>query len=85
MTVPLFRMRKMWQIPSWQQNWQYAQGADIEAELGSMGKTESGEGVGSGEDDETKIYTDPVQAKDFVARTGVNALACSLAPLMVFI
>ena len=55
----------------------HAQGADIEAELGSMGKTESGEGVGSGEDDETKIYTDPVQAKDFVARTGVDALACS--------
>ena len=55
----------------------HAQGADIEAELGSMGKTESGEGVGSGEDDETKIYTDPVQAKDFVAQTGIDALACS--------
>ena len=55
----------------------HAQGADIEAELGSMGKTESGEGVGSGEDDETKIYTDPVQSNDFVARTGVDALACS--------
>ena len=55
----------------------HAQGADIEAELGSMGRTESGEGVGSGEDDDSKISTDPVQAKDFVARTGVDALACS--------
>ncbi|MCD8083614.1 MAG: class II fructose-bisphosphate aldolase [Clostridiales bacterium] len=55
----------------------HARGASVEAELGSMGKTETGEGVGSGEDDETKIYTDPVQAKDFVARTGIDALACS--------
>lgn len=27
------------------------------------------------EDDDSEIYTDPVQAKDFVARTGVDALA----------
>lgn len=52
-------------------------GAGVEAELGSMGKRESGAGDGSGEDDDTKIYTDPVQAKDFVAQTGIEALACS--------
>lgn len=52
-------------------------GASVEAELGSMGKRESGAGDGSGEDDDTKIYTDPVLAKDFVARTGIDALACS--------
>ena len=40
-----------------------------------MGKYESGAGDGS--EDDTKIYTDPVQAKDFVERTGVDALACS--------
>lgn len=52
-------------------------GAGVEAELGSMGKRESGAGDGSGEEDDTKIYTDPVQAKDFVSRTGIDALACS--------
>lgn len=49
----------------------------VEAELGSMGKRESGAGDGSGEEDDTKIYTDPVQAKGFVADTGIDALACS--------
>lgn len=52
-------------------------GANVEAELGSMGKRESGAGDGSGENDDTKIYTDPVQAKAFVKETGVDALACS--------
>lgn len=52
-------------------------GAGVEAELGSMGRRESGLGDGSGQEDETKIYTDPVQAKDFAARTGIDALACS--------
>lgn len=52
-------------------------GAGVEAELGSMGKRESGAGDGSGEGDETKIYTDPVQAKAFVEETGITALACS--------
>lgn len=52
-------------------------GASVEAELGCMGRRESGAGDGSGSDDETKIYTDPVQAKAFVAETGIDALACS--------
>lgn len=52
-------------------------GASVEAELGSMGKRESGAGDGSGEEDDTKIYTDPVQAKAFVEETGIDALACS--------
>ena len=54
-----------------------AAGASVEAELGSMGKRESGAGDGSGEEDDTKIYTDPVQAKQFVEETGIDALACS--------
>ena len=49
----------------------------VEAELGSMGKRESGDGDGSGEEDDTKIYTDPVQAKAFVEDSGIDALACS--------
>ena len=52
-------------------------GAGVEAELGSMGRRESGAGDGSGAEDETKIYTDPEQARDFVAQTGIGALACS--------
>ena len=50
-------------------------GASCEAELGSMGALESG--LGDGAEDQTKVYTDPTLAKDFVAQTGVDALACS--------
>ena len=49
--------------------------AEVEAELGSMGRRESG--LGEGGEDHTKIYTDPRQAGDFVRETGVQALACS--------
>ena len=52
-------------------------GASVEAELGSMGRRESGTGEDTGADDETKIYTDPMQAADFVKKTGIDALACS--------
>lgn len=50
-------------------------GACVEAELGSMGKRETGAGDSDGDD--TKIYTDPEQAKAFVKESGVDALACS--------
>lgn len=52
-------------------------GASVEAELGSMGKRESGAGDGTGAEDETKIYTDPEQAAVFVKEAGIDALACS--------
>lgn len=52
-------------------------GASVEAELGSMGRRESGAGDDTGADDETKIYTDPVLAAAFVKETGIDALACS--------
>lgn len=53
-------------------------GASVEAELGSMGKRESGAGDdGAGADDDTKIYTDPDLAAKFVEETGIDALACS--------
>lgn len=50
-------------------------GASVEAELGSMGKRESGAGDADGDD--TKIYTDPQQAKAFVEASGIDAFACS--------
>lgn len=53
-------------------------GASVEAELGSMGKRETGSGAdGAGVDDDTKIYTDPELASKFVKETGIDALACS--------
>lgn len=53
-------------------------GASVEAELGSMGKRESGAGEESiGIEDDTKVYTDPVQAAEFVRAAGIDALACS--------
>lgn len=52
-------------------------GASVEAELGSMGRRESGAGDETGAEDETKIYTDPELAAKFVEETGIDALACS--------
>ncbi|MCR5487912.1 MAG: class II fructose-bisphosphate aldolase [Lachnospiraceae bacterium] len=53
-------------------------GVSVEAELGSMGRRESGTGNdGAGAEDDTKIYTDPDLAAKFVAETGIDALACS--------
>lgn len=52
-------------------------GASVEAELGSMGRRESGTGEEPGKEDETKIYTDPALAAVFVKETGIDALACS--------
>ena len=45
-------------------------------EMGFTGKREFGAGT-PGEEDDAKIYTDPDMAKDFVAKTGIAALACS--------
>lgn len=52
-------------------------GASVEAELGSMGKRESGASQNTVEEDDTKIYTDPAQAEAFISGTGIDALACS--------
>ena len=52
-------------------------GASVEAELGSMGRRESGANDRSGDCDETKIYTDPNLAPEFVSETGIDLLACS--------
>lgn len=50
-------------------------GASIEAELGHVGNS----GQDNMElDDTDKFYTDPKQAKDFVEKTGVDALAISV-------
>jgi fructose-bisphosphate aldolase class II len=50
----------------------HARGATVEGELGTLGGIE--DGVGSGE----VHLTDPAQAADFVARTGIDALAVAI-------
>ncbi len=51
-------------------------GASVEAELGTMGKREAGDGSSGGENNK-KIYTDPELAVQFIKESGINALACS--------
>ena len=46
-------------------------GATIEGEIGSIGSTDTQEA-------DTDLYTNPEQAKDFVERTGVDALAIAI-------
>lgn len=50
--------------------------AGVEAELGVMPGREDGQDSDAGVGDET-LYTDPDLAEEFVATTGVTALACS--------
>lgn len=56
-------------------------GASVEGELGVLGSLETGEGEAedghgaTGKLDHSQLLTDPDQAVDFVARTGVDALA----------
>ncbi|MBU6258243.1 MAG: fructose-bisphosphate aldolase class II [Burkholderiales bacterium] len=62
----------------------HALGVSVEGELGCLGSLESGtageeDGVGAaGQLDHSQLLTDPDQAADFVARTGVDALAIAI-------
>ena len=62
----------------------HAIGVSVEGELGCLGSLETGQageedGVGAeGTLTHDMMLTDPVQAKDFVARTGVDALAIAI-------
>lgn len=56
----------------------HSYGATIEAELGHVGDNEGSAEGSSYLDDPTKYYTDPKQAKDFVDKTGVDALAIAV-------
>lgn len=50
--------------------------ASIEAEIGAMGREEFGS-VGAEGEAVNSTYTDPDVARDFVQKTGIDALACS--------
>ena len=62
----------------------HAVGVSVEGELGCLGSLETGEageedGVGAaGQLSRDMLLTDPDQARDFVARTGVDALAIAI-------
>ena len=62
----------------------HAAGVSVEGELGCLGSLESGEageedGIGAvGKLSHDMLLTDPAQARDFVARTGVDALAIAI-------
>jgi fructose-bisphosphate aldolase class II len=62
----------------------HSTGVSVESELGCLGSLETGE---AGEEDGSgaegklshdQLLTDPVQAADFVANTGVDALAIAI-------
>jgi fructose-bisphosphate aldolase class II len=62
----------------------HARGVSVEGELGCLGSLESGEGEqedghgAEGHLSHDQLLTDPEQAKDFVARTNVDALAVAI-------
>jgi fructose-bisphosphate aldolase class II len=62
----------------------HARGVSVEGELGCLGSLESGEGEqedghgAEGQLSHDQLLTDPEQAKDFVAKTNVDALAVAI-------
>ncbi|MGY0197280.1 class II fructose-bisphosphate aldolase [Leptothrix sp. BB-4] len=62
----------------------HAVGVSVEGELGCLGSLETGtageeDGVGAeGQLSHAQMLTDPAEARDFVARTGVDALAIAI-------
>lgn len=51
----------------------HSMGVSIEGELGHVGAND-----GLGEDGDASIYTDPIQAKEYIEETGVDALAVAI-------
>lgn len=56
----------------------HSYGATIEGELGHVGDNEGSAEGSSTLDDPARFYTDPAMAKDFVDKTGVDALAIAV-------
>ncbi len=52
----------------------HAKGVSVEAELGMLGGVEEDIAV----DEKNALLTDPIEAKDFVAQTGCDSLACAI-------
>ncbi len=56
----------------------HAKGVTVEGELGCLGGIEDGHGAGMSGEEALSHLTDPAQAEDFVAKTGVDALAVAI-------
>lgn len=56
----------------------HAFGVSVEGELGCLGGIEDGHGAGLSEEEAMEHLTDPDQAEQFVAETGVDALAVAI-------
>jgi len=56
----------------------HPQGVTVEAELGCLGGIEDGHGAGLSTEEVNEHLTDPAQAEQFVAETGVDALAVAI-------
>ena len=56
----------------------HAVGVTVEGELGALGGIEDGHGAGLSQEEVKAHLTNPDQAADFVARTGVDALAVAI-------
>lgn len=53
-------------------------GVTVEGELGCLGGIEDGHGAGLSDEEVQSHLTDPAQAEDFVAKTGLDALAVAI-------
>ncbi|NLX13452.1 MAG: fructose-bisphosphate aldolase class II [Phycisphaerales bacterium] len=56
----------------------HAKGVTVEGELGCLGGIEDGHGAGLSEEEALKHLTNPDQAREFVEKTGVDALAVAI-------
>jgi len=56
----------------------HVKGITVEGELGTLGGIEDGHGAGLSSAEALKHLTDPAQAEQFVAETGVDALAVAI-------
>ena len=56
----------------------HAQGVTVEGELGCLGGIEDGHGAGLTGEEAMKHLTDPAEAEEFCAQTGVDALAVAI-------
>ncbi len=56
----------------------HAVGVSVEGEIGALGGIEDGHGAGLSEEEAQQHLTDPDQAEEFVAATGVDALAVAI-------
>jgi fructose-bisphosphate aldolase class II len=56
----------------------HAKGVSVEGEIGCLGGIEDGHGAGLSEEEAQEHLTDPAQAEQFVAETGLDALAVAI-------